>query len=231
VKRREYLDSFRRDFSSMPKSQGIATLPSLIVLDHILTTYEISNVLEIGRGLGTLTKFMGSNYDLEIYSLESNDYCRTKSKENLIGVACFDFKSIQDIQDSILESIDLVVIDGPISKSDFKLVVDSTRIRIYFFENHQLISKIRIILAVFSKGRACRYVEIFPFHDYQGPSYVISLPRRSILALALNIASLGMQQFPRLVKWVFIKMLRRENPFSDSYSISKWNPSLNDESA
>jgi hypothetical protein len=225
MQRREYLRIFHEEFTSMPLSQGIATLPSLVVLDHILTTYEIRKVLEFGRGLGTLTKFMGSNFDVEIYSLETNDYCITKSRENLIGVEYQDFRSIREIPDSVLESIDLVVIDGPISKSDFKLVIRSTRKRIYFFENHQLISKIRIILALFLKGRTCRYIEIFPYHDNQGPSYVISLPRSSVFVLASNFVSLGMQQVPRLVRFVVYKILSRENPFSDSYSVSKWNPS------
>ena len=222
--RRDQLDKYRNDFAKMPHSQGIATLPSLIVLDGILNTYQITNVLEIGRGLGTLTKFMGQNFKLNIFSVEPDAYCIDESARNCAGVKYQHCNQLNHIGNSILKDLDLVVIDGPISKSQFKLIFESDKIRLYFFENHQIVTKMRVLLYLFFHGRHSRYVEIFPFHNFEGPSYIVSLPRWSNFSFATNYVALFLQLVPRIVKHCHFKLSKRQNPLTDSYRLSRWNP-------
>ncbi len=221
--RRLELEEFRNEFAQKPLSSGIATLPSLLVLDSILRTYEIKNVLEIGRGLGTLTKFIGQNFNVNIYSVESDSYCIKESALNCTGISYSHFREIHEIDFSILESLDLVVIDGPIPRSSFRSLFNSNKNRIFFFENHQLVTKIRVLSFLFSRGRHSRYVEMFPFHNFEGPSYVVSLPRWSLLSLFSNYISLWILLAPRFIKHCFTKLTKRKNPFIDSYRVSQWN--------
>lgn len=221
---RSYLKLFRDEFATKPLSAGIATLPSLIVLNGILQTYAIKEVLEIGRGLGTITKFMGKDFDLNIYSVESNLYCIEKSAIYLNGINYSPVNYISEVTESILREIDLVVIDGPVSRGEFKFLFFGDGIRVFFFENHQIVSKARVITYLFFHGRHARYVEIYPDHNFEGPSYVVSMPVWSPLTFALNNLSLGITLLPRLTRHAFSKLRKRQNFLSDSYRLSKWDP-------
>ena len=222
--RQEYLSDFRAEFSNKLHSQGIATLPSITVLDLVLTIYPIKTVLEIGRGLGTLTAFMGRNYPLEIYSIEADDYCIKMSAANCAGISFKAFRSVSEVPTLVLEQTDLVVIDGPISKLDFSLLFQGTGTRIFFFENHQLITKCRILVGLFRRNIFSRYVEVFPRHDFEGPSYVVSRPARSRFSFFLNNFAVAVILLPRLMRHSLKKLSKGQNPLTDSYLMSKWNP-------
>jgi hypothetical protein len=134
-------------------SAGIATLPSLIVLNGILQTYEIKEVLEIGRGLGTITKFMSKDFDLNIYSVETNLYCIEQSAIYLNEIIFSPVQHIMEVPTNILRKIDLVVIDGPISRAEFNLLFLGDGIRVFFFENHQIVSKARVLTYLFFSSK------------------------------------------------------------------------------
>jgi hypothetical protein len=221
---RSYLKFSRDEFAAKPLSAGIATLPSLIVLNGILQTYEVKEVLEIGRGLGTITKLMGKNFDLNIYSIESNLYCIESSALYLKGINYSPFRSIIEVPTKILRKIDLVIIDGPVSRAEFKFLFLGDGIRIFFFENHQIVSKARVLTYLFFHRRASRYVEIYPDHNFEGPSYIVSQPVWSSLTNFLNYLSLGITLIPRLTRHAFLKLTERQNFLSDSYRLSKWDP-------
>ncbi len=223
--RLDYLRDYRELFFDQAHSEGIATLPSLVVLDSILLTYPIQNVLEIGRGLGTLTLFMGANYDLTIYSIESNQYCITASQINCLPVNYSPFVSIPEIDRDHLKNLNLVVIDGPVSKFEFPMLFLGNGTRIYFFENHQLITKLRVMLRLFRNNRTCRYVEVFPTHNFEGPSYVVSLPSHGLKS-AWGYIPLFITILPRVFRHSLLKLGRLENPLDDSYHMSKWKPRI-----
>ncbi len=221
---RSHLKLFRDEFASKPLSAGIATLPSLIVLNGILQTYEIKEVLEIGRGLGTITKFMGKDFDLNIYSVETNLYCIEHSAINLKEIIYSPVQRIMEVPTNVLQKIDLVVIDGPVSRDEFDFLFLGDGIRVYFFENHQIVSKARVLTYLFFHRRHSRYVEIYPDHNFEGPSYVVSLPIWSSLTYFLNYLSLCITLVPRLTRHAFSKLRQRQNFLSDSYRLSKWDP-------
>lgn len=221
---RDSLAKFREGFASKPLSSGIATLPSLIVLDSILKTYQISNVLEIGRGLGTLTKFIGEELDCVIHSVESNQYCINQSAFNCAGVEYLPYLGVSHIATESLHDIDLVVIDGPISRHEFPLLFLGDKVRIYFFENHQLVTKVRVLFHLFLQRRQARYVEVFPDHNFEGPSYVVSLPIMSKTSFLIGNTLSFVIMSPRLLRHCVHKLKKFQNPLVDSYSISMWNP-------
>lgn len=224
TERLQYLCDFRKLFLGKPGSEGIATLPSLVVLDSLLSTYPILTVLEIGRGIGTLTLFMGTNYDVTISSIESNEYCILESEKNCAEIDFRAFKLFEELSTHDLEEFDLIVFAGPVSNSDFKLLFLGLGVRIYFFENHQVITKVRVLHALFWRGRMSRYVEIFPTHTFEGPSYIVSSPRYSSASFLMTYLALFILILPRVLRHSVSKLAKRQNPLADSYLYSKWNP-------
>lgn len=112
---RELASAIYRQFVELPGSEHIATEFALTYLSRLLFEAEPKRVLEVGAGIGTITKLLLAHPCLveHIISTEGNEFCLSALANN-IGPGYGDrwrvVRAVDDILDA--QTYDLVIFDG-----------------------------------------------------------------------------------------------------------------------
>jgi protein-L-isoaspartate O-methyltransferase len=112
---RDIAASIYREFRAKPESQFIASEFALFHLAEFLSTHRINSALEIGAGIGTITKLMLSHKcrPENITSTESHPLCIRELEKNLARVDKRGWRLLGGISEfSSDEAFDLVIFDG-----------------------------------------------------------------------------------------------------------------------
>ncbi len=112
---RELAQSIFREFRVKPESGFIASEFSLYHLAKFLSTTPVSSVLEVGAGIGTITKLLLSHVSrpARITSTEEVPICISELTKNIASCGKSGWRLVNGIADIEKDaSFDLVIFDG-----------------------------------------------------------------------------------------------------------------------
>lgn len=124
------------EFKSKPGSDNIATEFALAHLSAILTTRQPRTVLELGAGIGTITKLLATHLHCPrvIVATEDNEYCISALRTNLDDLHLTGITLVSSLEELLAQdqTYDLAICDGGFeNKAQFKGVLEDT---VLFFE-------------------------------------------------------------------------------------------------
>jgi hypothetical protein len=108
-----------REFNAKPESQHIATEFALRELSRFIARIKPQRVLEIGAGIGTITKLLLSHPDRPTYltATESHPVCLSELSKNLKGVDLAGYTLLNSAaQLDMSQHYDLVIFDGTLDE-------------------------------------------------------------------------------------------------------------------
>ncbi|NJM29368.1 MAG: hypothetical protein HC855_03965 [Rhizobiales bacterium] len=106
------------EFNAKPESRYIAAEFALIQLSRLVGRIKPRNVLEIGAGIGTITKLLleHPNRPAEITASENHPVCLRELDANLKGIGTAGLKLIRNASELDMNmSFDLVIFDGSLN--------------------------------------------------------------------------------------------------------------------
>ncbi len=104
-----------REFDAKPESQHIANEFALMELSRLIARIRPQSVLEIGAGIGTITKLILTHPDrpARLTSTEGHPICVSELSKNLKGVELTGYKLVNSATELDLNRhYDLVIFDG-----------------------------------------------------------------------------------------------------------------------
>jgi hypothetical protein len=104
-----------REFNAKPESQHIASEFALIELSRLIARVKPGSVLEIGAGIGTITKLVLTHPDRpkQLTSTEGHPVCLSELSKNLKGVELTGYTLVNSATELALnQRYDLVIFDG-----------------------------------------------------------------------------------------------------------------------
>ena len=121
-------------------------------------------ILEVGSGIGTITRVLLDNYSNKIYCYELNSFCR----EKLIAIKKRNYKNAKyrmqvtsNIDDLNGVNFSQIIIDGPISKRELRKVVqNSIDLKLVVIENYRLIQRVWVAKVLYKGKFRQQFVEI-----------------------------------------------------------------------
>jgi hypothetical protein len=154
----------------LAKSSAISSYGFLQVIKgliHFDLTSIDKPILEVGPGIGTITRVVLGNCSNDIYCYELNSFCREKlmviqkqNKNNARNRMCIT-GNIADLSNINFYKI---IIDGPISKKQIRTIVsNSPDLKIVTIENFRLRQRVWVASALYKKRFRQQFVEIL--HD------------------------------------------------------------------
>jgi predicted O-methyltransferase YrrM len=107
----ELANSIYKEFSAKIGSEQIIRVAGLRFLGQLISDKKIISILEIGSGIGTITKFLQeleTQQELEIYGYEINPWCLDQLEKNTVK-----FHVLVNLEKlkTFYKSIDLFIID------------------------------------------------------------------------------------------------------------------------
>ncbi len=155
-------------FCSLEGSEYIATEFALVQILKIIKIFKIKSILEIGLGIGAIVdsvlKFSeNSNYKLNYFGTEANDYCNQELKKNIEY-----FQKVK-ISNSLEEintenKFDFIIIDG-LDDSLEKIVSYCKKRTIIFIEGDRS-PQTEVIMSLFPKARHVNIISLKKNRDY-----------------------------------------------------------------
>jgi len=128
---------------------------------------KMNPILEVGPGIGTITKTLLENCNDEIYCYELDDFCireLLKLKESNYLGAKKRLHLSSNICDFTGINFSAIIIDGPIDKNDLiKIVQKSSELKFVAVENYRLLQRVWLAKALYKGKFRQQFVEIM--HD------------------------------------------------------------------
>jgi hypothetical protein len=152
--------------SKLSKASAISSFEFLQVIKG-LTFFDLTlnrkPILEVGSGIGTITKVLLDNSYNQIYCYELNGFCRKKLmdiKKNYSN-ANNRMQVTGNIDDLNNINFCQIIIDGPISLKQLRKVVsNSTDLKLVVIENYRLLQRIWVAMALYNGKFKQQFVEI-----------------------------------------------------------------------
>jgi SAM-dependent methyltransferase len=104
-----------REFKTKPESQHIATEFAMVELSRLVARVKPRSVLEVGAGIGTITKLLLTHPDRpkHLTVTEGHPVCLAELAKNLEGVELSGYTLVKSaIELNMAEHFDLVIFDG-----------------------------------------------------------------------------------------------------------------------
>ena len=104
-----------REFKIKPESQYIAAEFTLVELSRLIARLKPRRVLEVGAGIGTITKLLLTHPDRpkQLTVTEAHPVCVSELAKNLKGVELADYRLVKSANElDVTEHYDLVIFDG-----------------------------------------------------------------------------------------------------------------------
>jgi len=165
----QIVERIHAEFSGQVGSEQIAQKAGLLLLGEIVTERKFKNFLEVGSGIGTISKFLLELLNTKSVSLvcfEVDLWCQDKLRKNL-GNSPFELATSVDQLLSHIKKIDLVIIDDFIDEHVTKNLLKNTRPEVVFIEGHRRIQRLFVLRSMHSLGMDPR----FKNYSKSGDSY------------------------------------------------------------
>lgn len=121
-------------------------------------------ILEVGSGIGTITKVLLDNCSNKIYCYELNSFCRGKLmdiKKNYRN-ARYRIYVTGNIDDYMGINFIQIILDGPISNDQLRKVIHNSKdLKLVVIENYRLLQRVWVAKALYKGKFRQQFVEIF----------------------------------------------------------------------
>lgn len=143
-------------FRHQPGAQHIASEFALAWLSAVLHAVRPRTVLEIGAGIGTVTRALLEHPCRvgRVWSTENDGYCRARLRENLDTRHADRFGLLAPGGEHVPGPCDLVVVDGPFGEGDLGAFGPGT---VCFVEGSRTPMRRAIAAHLAASGLACRF--------------------------------------------------------------------------
>ena len=140
----DYNRLFRSEINKVSSIAGFGCLSVIKGLSFFISNKQ--PILEIGAGIGTITKTLLENYKGKLYCHELNAFCTSeleKIKKSNYKKAKSRVLITSDIDEFIGVNFSLIVIDGPMSERKIlSIIQNSSELKIIVIENYRLRQRI-----------------------------------------------------------------------------------------
>jgi hypothetical protein len=166
-------------------------------------------ILEVGSGIGTITRVLLDNCSNKIFCYELNSFCR----EKLIAIKNRNYKNAKhrmqvssNIDDFNGVNFSQIIIDGPISKKQLrKIVQNSTDLKLVAIENYRLLQRVWVAKALYKGKFRQQFVEIL--HNDK-PSAAVFFTNKQSQTAYFHILSdfilVLLRLLPKLILHIFL---------------------------
>lgn len=155
----ELARALHAEFSEKPGSKHIASVYALAGLSSLLNRTKPTRVLEIGAGIGTLTRLLMSHpVGIErLVTLETNDFCYEQLRKNLPIEAAPHVEIVRSMDElgALQEHFELIVLDGVARKSWEHLFAKFQKGTMVYFEGVQSANRLAVHQALARRGLGC----------------------------------------------------------------------------
>ena len=175
----------------LAKTSAISSYGFLQVTKGLISfdlTSSDKPILEIGSGIGTITRVILGNCSNDIYCYELDSFCREKlmviqkQNKNNAQNRLYITGNIADLNNINFSQI---IIDGPISKKQIQSIVsNSPDLKIVTIENLRLLQRVWVASALYKKRFRQQVVEIS--HDNRSTG-VIFFTNKSVRILRFHV--------------------------------------------
>ena len=177
--------------SQLGKASAISSFGNLQVIKGLSFfcphSKKDSPILEVGGGIGTITKVLLENFENDIYCYETNDFCLKKlnvlkRKSNIVGR----LEVISDLSNYLQDEFYAIVIDGPIKKKELdNIIKNSKELRFIVVENYRLLQRLLVSIALFKSMYRQQYVEIR--HNFKPSSTIFFIENANLKNVNFHI--------------------------------------------
>ncbi len=136
-------------FSAKIGSEQIIRKSGLRFLGRLLRDENISTILEIGTGIGTIASYIQNlplGKKFRIIGYEKDEWCIAQLKSVTFQIQLL--TRSQELQE-LKDQMDLIIIDDYISFSATKNLISNTNPKFIFIEGHRRIQRLFVILTAF----------------------------------------------------------------------------------
>jgi hypothetical protein len=157
----ELANSIYKEFSAKIGSEQIIQVAGLRFLGQLISDKKFISILEIGSGIGTITKFLQeleTKQELEIYGYEINPWCLDQ-----LGMNTNKFHVLDNLEKlkKFYKKIDLLIIDDFLDQGTTEVLLKNVKPRFVFIEGHRRVQRLYVC-------RSLRKFKIdFTFKNYR----------------------------------------------------------------
>ena len=227
------LESFKAlENSPLGQSSAISSFGNLQLIKGLSFFYNDTEtnhpILEIGGGIGTITKTLLENYQCDIYCYEMNEFCLKMLAElQNQGNNSERLNVSSDLSEWLEINFSAVIIDGPISRKQMRGIINkSSELKFILVENYRLLSRLHISIELFKSRYRQQYLEVR--HNFKPVAAVFFVEKTSNSAISVHrcvdVLFTFLRIFPKLVLHIFLsrgKILKVGKVKEDGYGILK----------
>jgi len=149
-------DEIYRQFNNKGGSEQIASLFAIRLLLRLVDIYQVSSVLELGAGIGTLTSAILAGTNASVTAYENSTYCIGELKENTKNYRTFDL--ITGYEELTNSQAEMLIVDINTSIFNIKKLVQESNFKVIFIEGHQLAQRVNVISGI-RRDQKLRYLD------------------------------------------------------------------------
>jgi phospholipid N-methyltransferase len=162
-------------------------------------------ILEVGAGIGTITRILLQSYKNDVYCYELDQFCLNELRILKKNYAKKHSKRLHVISNlDKCNAIDFfaIIIDGPISKKELsKIIKSSNNLKFIAIENYRLLQRFWVTKLLYKAQFRQQYIEIR--HDFKPTATIFFVEKdydkKLALHLFLDFANVVSKIFPKLV--------------------------------
>jgi phospholipid N-methyltransferase len=155
---------FKSKINRVSAIAGFSSLSIIKGLSFFSLIPSKKPILEIGAGIGTVTKVLLENYTGDVYAHELNDFCFSKLEK----IRKSDYKQSKkrlhltsNLDDFTGIDFCVIVIDGPISKKHLcSIVQNSSELKLVIIDNYRLLQRVWVAKALRKAKFRQQFIEI-----------------------------------------------------------------------
>jgi hypothetical protein len=148
------VDEVHKEFALQVGSEQIAQKAGLRFLGKLITENEINRIIEVGSGIGTISKFifrLPFAEERKVYCYEVNAWCQEKLGANLRDENYILLATTSELL-QIKYDIDLIIVDDFLNEEDTIQLIKNTRPKWVFIEGHRRKQRLYILKAMKQQG-------------------------------------------------------------------------------
>ena len=137
----------------------IATREALRLIENWVNELKPSSILEIGSGIGTITRLITKSVDsnVQIVVYEKNDWCRSRFWENITFSNIDLFVSSSDLLKSDYTKFDFCIVDDFLNQKETDSLVTKFKPKVIFIEGHRRMQQMYFAQSLYGLGTRFKY--------------------------------------------------------------------------
>lgn len=205
---KQYNRLFKSKINRVSAIAGFSSLSIIKGLSYFALIPKNKPILEIGAGIGTITKVLLESYSGDIYAYELNDFCLSKLEK----IRKSDFKQSKkrlhltsNLDNFNGINFSVIVIDGPISKKQlYSIVQNSSELKLVIIDNYRLLQRVWVAKALRKAKFRQQFIEII-VNEKPGAAVFFTFKQTKKLRMhtVIDFTLVFLRIFPKLARHVY----------------------------